>query len=37
MILITGGQHSDQIDQGVDFAQEHTGEGDTQREGDAPA
>jgi len=25
----TGG-HSDQIDRGVDFAQEHTGEGDQQ-------
>ena len=26
----TGGQHRDQIDRGVDAAQEHTGQGDTQ-------
>ena len=26
----TGGGHSDQIDRGVDIAQERTGEGDTQ-------
>ena len=27
----TGEKHSDQIDRGVDFAQQHTGEGDTAR------
>jgi hypothetical protein len=27
----TGGKHAAQIDKGVDFAQEHTGEGDTTR------
>ncbi|WP_163511643.1 antitoxin [Fodinicola acaciae] len=25
----TGGQYGDQIQQGVDFAQQHTGDGDT--------
>jgi len=27
----TGERHSDQIDRAVDFAQEHTGDGDTTR------
>ncbi|MFI5910218.1 antitoxin [Dactylosporangium sp. NPDC051541] len=27
----TGNKYSDHIDKGVDFAQEHTGEGDTAR------
>jgi hypothetical protein len=27
----TGGKHTEHIDKGVDAAQQHTGEGDTQR------